>query len=79
MHVFPRTTPHLKAEPGVEVRLRSRGPVMTVRDVQMREGIEYANCAWTGPTGRERRRLFPVDALVWTMMERFEGLHGESI
>lgn len=79
LDAFPRSTPHLNLQPGMEIRLRSRGPVMTVRDIQVRDGVEYANCIWTGPMGRERLRLFPVGALVLTMMERFEGRHGETL
>lgn len=77
--IFPRNLIDPKLEAGMEVRLRSRGPVMTVRSVSKRDGIAYADCVWTGPMNRERRRLFPTETLVLTMMERFEGRSGEAV
>lgn len=70
--IFPKANPDMDIAVGTEVRLRSRGPVMTVRRMTSREGAPYAECVWTGPMGRERRRLFPVQGLVLTIMERFE-------
>ncbi len=77
--VFPRPAPERDIVKGMEVRLRSRGPVMTVRNLRAKDGLEMADCVWNGPMGRERRRLFPVETLVLTMMERFEGLGGEFV
>ncbi|MEM9601053.1 MAG: DUF2158 domain-containing protein [Pseudomonadota bacterium] len=77
--IFPRPATERDIRVGMEVRLRSRGPVMTVSEITERDGRHYATCRWTGPTGRERRRLFPAVALVLTMIERFEGLSGEEI
>ncbi|MEM7728221.1 MAG: hypothetical protein AAF311_03005 [Pseudomonadota bacterium] len=77
--VFPRPAPERDIVKGMEVRLRSRGPVMTVRSIRTRGGARFAECIWTGPMARERRRLFPVGVLVLTMMERFEGLSGELV
>lgn len=77
--VFPRPNSEETIEKGTEVRLRSRGPVMTVRILKTREGLHYAECLWTGPMDRERRRLFPLDTLALTMMERFELMNGKLI
>lgn len=71
--LFPRENLNINIKVGMEVRLRSRGPVMTVRKLHDREDGRYAECIWTGPMGRERRRLFPISSLVLTMLERFEG------
>ncbi len=76
--VFPRPASEREIAVGTEVRLRSRGPVMTVRSLRDREGVQYAECVWTGPMGRERRRLFPISVLVLTIMERFIGLDGQD-
>lgn len=77
--IFPRAARERDLETGMEVRLRSRGPVMTIRRICERESRTFAECVWTGPMGRERRRLFPRSALVLTMIERFEGLGGQEI
>jgi len=77
--IFPLTEAPANIMRGMEIRLRSRGPVMTVRELRIRDGVEYADCVWTGPMDRERCRMFPTSALVLTMMERFEGALGESI
>lgn len=77
--IFPRNDSEPCICKGMEVRLRSRGPVMSVAALRTREGERYAECVWTGPMNRERRRLFPRDTLVLTMMERFEGLRGEAL
>lgn len=73
LDVFPRPLkePAIKIE--TEVRLRSRGPVMTVKGFRAKMGYRYAICEWNGPMGRERQRLFPVECLTLTLLERFEG------
>lgn len=77
--LFSRPNAPFEISKGMEVRLRSRGPVMTVLGFDVREGTSYAKCLWNGPSGRERQRLLPVSALVLTIMERFEGPNGRSI
>ncbi|MGB6231495.1 MAG: DUF2158 domain-containing protein [Litorimonas sp.] len=72
--IFPRPAPmNGGLSVGLEVRLRSRGPVMTVRALTTRDGVPFAQCVWTGALNRERRRLFPVETLVLSILERFEG------
>lgn len=79
LDLFPRTDPVDRVGIGTEVRLRSRGPVMTVRALRRKDGVSLAQCAWTGPMGVERKRLFPRDGLVLTMLERFEDQGGREI
>lgn len=73
---FPRKVVYPSFKVGMEVRLRSRGPVMTIRRLIERTGEEWAECAWTGVSGRERKRAFSLDCLVLTMLERFEDEDG---
>lgn len=77
--IFPRSLAEKSLSAGLEVRLRSRGPVMTISHMERRDGLHYASCLWNGPMGRERQRLFPVETLVLTMMERFEGYGGQPL
>ncbi|MGB3455758.1 MAG: hypothetical protein WBG08_10670 [Litorimonas sp.] len=77
--VFPRPAEDRVIAKGLDVRLRSRGPVMTVRRLKTRDAGRFAECVWTGPMGQERRRLFPAETLVLTILERFEGLAGEAL
>ena len=79
LDVFPRPIPEKPISLHTEVRLRSRGPVMTVRALRRKNGVSLADCAWTSPSGAERRRLFPRSGLVLTLLERFESLGGEEI
>ncbi|MEM7730368.1 MAG: hypothetical protein AAF311_14050 [Pseudomonadota bacterium] len=64
------TFPHPVVRPniwkGVEVRLRSGGPVMTV--ISARHDTDTALCEWDGPEGHPRRRSFPVDCLVTSIL-----------
>ena len=76
--VFPRPSPERAITSGSEVRLRSRGPVMSVGRLRKRDGVRLAECIWTGPTGIDRRRLFPTSGLVFTLMERFQTEGGEE-
>ena len=79
LDIFPRPAPERPIGLNTEVRLRSRGPVMTVRKLRRRDGVALADCAWTGPGGTERRRLFPQASLVLTLLERFEDLGGREL
>lgn len=79
LDLFPRPGPTASISIGTEVRLRSRGPVMTVRALRRKAGVALADCAWSGPMGVERRRLFPRSGLVLTMLERFEDSGGREI
>lgn len=77
--VFPRPMPEPTIKIGTEVRLRSRGPVMTVRGFRTKSGCRYAICVWTGAMGRERQRLFPVECLTLTLLERFEDIECREL
>ena len=79
LDIFPRTERSPQIKIGTEVRLRSRGPVMSIRGFRTKEGLRYAICVWTGTLGRERQRMFPVDCLTLTLLERFEVEDGAEI
>lgn len=79
LDVFPRPLPERAIGLNMEVRLRSRGPVMTVRALRRKGRTAFADCGWTGPMQAERRRLFPRAALVLTLLERFEALDGQEL
>ena len=76
---FPRQESTKRLQKGMEVRLRSRGPVMSVSRIMTKAGATLVECVWSGVMGRERRRAFPVDCLVLTIMERFELGDGRSL
>ena len=78
LDLFPKPVPEKPIAVGTEVRLRSRGPVMTVQSLQGRGADAIAACEWTGPTGADRRRIFPRNALVLTMLERFQDMSGRE-
>lgn len=79
LDLFPRAVREGRITINTEVRLRSRGPVMTVRALRRKGGLSFAECVWTGAGGAERRRLFPRDGLVLTLLERFEDLGGREL
>ena len=79
LDIFPRPIPERPIAKGTEVRLRSRGPIMTVRRLERRPDGVFAECVWTGASGGERRRMFPKDGLVLTMLERFHDLGGREV
>lgn len=79
LDVFPRPSPERAVRIGTEVRLRSRGPVMSVQGFRSKEGRRYALCVWNGPAKRERQRLFPVECLTLTLLERFETRFGNDL
>lgn len=76
--VFPRPSPERPIAAGAEVRLRSRGPVMSVERLRRTDTGTMAECSWSGPGGIDRRRLFPTRGLVFTLIERFQTQEGEE-
>ena len=79
LDLFPKPEGSSAISIGTEVRLRSRGPVMTVRALRRKTGVAFADCVWSGAGGVERRRLFPRDGLVLTLLERFQDKGGAEI
>jgi uncharacterized protein YodC (DUF2158 family) len=68
LDVFPHPVKAPELWRGVEVRLRSGGPVMTVVDDTASNDPGYALCEWDGQGGFSRRRSFPVDCLVTSIL-----------
>ena len=72
LDLYPREFSDPDIRIGTELRLRSRGPVMTVINIEMIGTEAYALCEWTGPNDRPRRREFPVRGLVLSILDQLD-------
>ena len=77
--LFPRGMAEPCISTGTEVRLRSRGPVMTVAEILFDGIANFATCVWTAPNGMERKRKFPVEVLALSLFERFQLANGSEV
>lgn len=71
---FPRLIKEPEITLGTELRLRSRGPVMTVMYIEDLPEGRFATCEWTGPNDKPRQRMFPVNGLVLSMFDELGAL-----
>ncbi|MGB3455329.1 MAG: hypothetical protein WBG08_05795 [Litorimonas sp.] len=68
LDLFPHPVTSLAVRAGLEVRLRSGGPVMTVLSEDPK--THTVMCGWDGPGGYSRRRAFPRDCLRTSMFRQ---------